>query len=133
MTPEQANYLGRQEKFNTAVGRTRDDYRRLITGAAGALRELDDIASHVISEKKGSVRFNAALAEWTSELNRMDRLLIRMRREGGARAGRFDPDRFDSLFTTDQDDNIEDRLAELISEGNTEEQAFIKLRQEGYR
>jgi len=135
LTPEEIEFTQKRRKFSQNVNRTFNAYRKEITGAAAAVRELEDIKKAALNEDLSPVEFIAALDELESEMKRGRRLTRKLLREGvtgNLKDKRSEVSkRFDQEFTGGGDDSPLARIREL--EGTqSEEEIFQTLKDEGY-
>lgn len=104
--------LAQRRRFTNAVEQNFNIYRKNITGAAAAIKELEILRANFLSSDLSPIEFKAEFDRYEGEIKRSQRLLRRIRREG---LDKPFGQQFDNLFTTGQDDNIEQRGQEVTT------------------
>lgn len=129
LKPEDKKFLQNRRKFTQNINQLFNAYRKEITGAAASVQELESLKKAMLSEDLSPAEFTASFDEFRAELQRANRLSRRVLREG--LPGGFGKN-LDTLFISGADDDAEERGAELIQQGLTEEEALDKLESEGF-
>ena len=132
ITPEQKQFVKDRKKFVTVVNREFNLYRKLITGAAAAEKELADLKKATINEDLGPLQFEAALEVYQEELQRGLRLKRSLLRNGIRISDEGFGDAFDTAYLSGDDDDADIRLQELTAEGLDIDAATDQLIAEGY-
>ena len=132
ISPEEIEFVKGRKKFVTKVNREFNLYRKLITGAAAAEKELADLKKATINEDLGPVEFEAALEVYQEELQRGLRLKRSLLRNGIRTSDEGFGDAFDDAYLSGADDDPDIRLQELIAEGLDIDAATDRLIEEGY-
>lgn len=132
LSKEEKEALRQRRKFTQGVNQEFNAYRKLITGAAASIQELESLKKAMISDDLGPEEFEGAFEEYRNELSRTIRINNKLLREGLEPGTKQFGESLDALFLTDQDDDIESRGSELEQQGLTDEQIFQKLLEEGY-
>ena len=132
ISPEEIEFVKARKKFVTKVNREFNLYRKLITGAAAAEKELADLKKATINEDLGPVEFEAALEVYQEELQRGLRLKRSLLRNGIRTSDEGFGDAFDDAYLSGADDDPDIRLQELIAEGLDIDAATDRLIEEGY-
>lgn len=136
LTSEEIEFTQKRRRFTQNVNRTFNAYRKEITGAAAAVRELEDIKKAALNVDLSPVEFTAALDELESEMKRGRRLIRKLLREGvtgNLKDKRSEVSkRFDQEFTAGSDDAPLDRLEDLRLSGVSKDKMLEILEAEGY-
>ena len=134
VSPEGREFITKRKKFVTKIKREFNLYRKAITGAAAAEKELADLKQATINEDLGPIEFLAALDEYEDELKRGLRINRRLLREGIKVGDKDFGEAHDRLWNTSADDDSDVRLEELVAQGDlTDEQIDDILIEEGYQ
>ncbi len=112
LSQAQKEVLGQRRAFVNAVEQNFNIYRKNITGAAAAIKELEVLRESFLSSDLSPTEFKAEFDRYVGAIKRSQRLLRRIRREG---LDKPFGQQMDLLFTTGQDDNIEQRGAEVTT------------------
>ena len=132
------DFRKRQKVFFSEVQREFNSYRKLITGAAAAEKELNDLKKATINKDLSPIDFEAAWDQYRDELKRSLRLKQRFLRLGIPIRDNKDGDagEYSKAFlfgeTANSDEDIEFRVQTLMDGGMTQEQAEQQLLQEGF-
>lgn len=103
--------LAQRRRFTNAVEQNFNLYRKNITGAAAAIKELEILRESFLSSDLSPTEFKAEFDRYQGQIKRSQRLLRRIRREG---LDKPFGTRMDELFTTGQDDDPQARGQELL-------------------
>lgn len=131
LSTQQRDQLKQYRRFTQSVNFEFNAYRKEITGAAAAVKELEDLKKAMISEDLSPVQFEAAYEEYMGELSRSVRLRNKLMREGFTEP-RAMGKQLDSLFILGADDDVDSRGRELEAQGMSPEQIVQTLEIEGY-
>lgn len=133
LSQEEKDFLKGRTRFTMQINREFNLYRKLITGAAAAEKELNDLKKATINEDLSPAQFEAAFDVYKEELQRGLRLKRKLLREGIDVGSKEFGDVYDNAFLSGTDDDSDVRMQELMADGLTQEQAVDKLIQEGYQ
>ena len=134
------NSIQQNVKFRNNVKQYTNAYRKEITGAAAAEKELKMIEDSIINTNMGPEEFKAALSQLESKTKRGLRLKRRVLREGIQVGSEEFGKRLDELYLGNEDDDKNARLLELKpiflqKAGSVDEarnMALQQLKKEGY-
>ena len=129
---EEIDFLGARKEFAILVEQEFNAYRKLITGAAASVQELESLKKATVNMDQSPEEFKETLKIYQAELLRTIRLKRRVLREGIQVGDPLFGDYFDRLFETRQDDDKEARAAELLAQGLSQNAVLKKLDAEGY-
>jgi len=132
LNPEEKQFLSKRRRFTQGVNYEFNAYRKLITGAAAAVKELEDLKKAVINTDLSPAEFEAAYNEYSRELQRTVRIRNQILREGIKPGTKQFGERLDGLYISGGDDTAEARGSELEKLGTPPEQIVNILEQEGY-
>lgn len=132
LSDEDRALLRQRRRFTQGVNTEFNAYRKLITGAAAAVQELESLKKAMISEDLSPDEFEAAFDEYSSELGRSIRIRNRLLREGLRPGTSQFGDSLDQLYISGADDDFETRGDELEAQGASPEEIVDILEQEGY-
>lgn len=132
LTNEDRKFLKDKKKFEVLVNRDFNAYRKLITGAAAAEKELQDLKKATINTDLSPAEFEATIDIYQEELQRGLRLKRRLLRDGIQVGDERFGSEFDRLWEASADDISEDRMEELLNSGINEQAALDMLIDEGY-
>ena len=125
-------FLRKRRQFEQGVNFEFNAYRKMITGAAAAVKELEDLKKAMISTDLSPVEFEAAWEEYGNELGRSLRIRNKLLREGLKPGTKQFGKELDTMFTIGGDDDITTRGNELEAQGLDPESIADILQQEGY-
>jgi len=133
LSPEDRKYLKQSRRFTQAVNYEFNAYRKLITGAAAAMSELEDLKKAVINTDLSPDEFEAAYAEYVTELTRSMRIGNKLIREGLQPGTKQFGEALDGLYLSGGDDDLEARGNALMRQGLSAKDIVKKLKLEGYK
>ena len=119
-------------KFSQGVNTEFNSYRKLITGAAASVLELESLKDAMISTDLSPDEFEASYEEYKTELSRTVRIRNKLLREGISPNDKSFSSSFDKEFLSGSDDDINARGDELESQGVEPEKIVETLKSEGY-
>lgn len=132
LSEEDKAFLKGRTRFTMQINREFNLYRKMITGAAAAEKELEDLKKATINEDLSPAQFEAAFEIYQEELSRGLRLKRKLVRDGIAVGSSEFGDRFDNEYLSGADDSSEARMEELMNRGLNEEASLDRLIDEGY-
>tara|TARA_R110002096_G_scaffold59003_1_gene148252 strand:- start:63 stop:1313 length:1251 start_codon:yes stop_codon:yes gene_type:complete len=132
LSKEDKDMLRQNRKFTQGVNAEFNAYRKLITGAAAAMSEMEDLKKAMLSTDIGPVEFEAAFNEYSGELGRTVRIRNKLLREGVREGTKQYGEDLDRLFLTGADDEVEARGAELEAQGMSDDDIIKIFESEGY-
>ena len=124
--------IQQHRKFSQSVNFEFNAYRKLITGAAAAASELEDLKKATISTDLSPVEFEAAFNEYSTELARTIRIRNKVLREGLKEGSKQFGEELDRLYLTGDDDSMDARGDELEAQGMDPAKIVSTLESEGY-
>ena len=125
------DHLTRKTKFTTQLNRMFNAYRKEITGAAAAVKEMKDLKNSLINEDMSATEYEAAYQSLRDEVSRTMRIKNKLLREGYS--GKDLGEQIDNAFLTGGDDDPEEQLAYLMENGLSEKEAVARMESEGYQ
>lgn len=132
ISPEDRKKAMQHRRFSQQVNYEFNSYRKLITGAAAAVAELEDLKKAMISTDLSPLQFEAAFDTYSDELSRTMRIRNKLLREGLQPGTEQYGSALDQLYMSGSDDDINMRGAELEQQGIKPEEIAKMLEQEGY-
>jgi hypothetical protein len=132
LSAEDKSMVKQYRKFTQGVNTEFNAYRKLITGAAASVQELESLKNAMISTDLSPADFEGAFEEYKTELSRVIRIRNRLLREGVSTTDKTFGDTFDDEFMNGGDDDIGVRGDELEAQGMEPEKIVEALRREGY-
>ncbi|MGH1374501.1 MAG: hypothetical protein ACRBBW_20865 [Cellvibrionaceae bacterium] len=132
LSSDERDMLTQHRKFSQSVNYEFNAYRKLITGAAAAVAELEDLKKAMISEDLSPVEFEAAFETYSDELKRTIRIRSKLLREGIHPGTKQYGERLDQMYLSGGDDDVDSRGAELEAQGKSSDQIVAVLESEGY-
>lgn len=132
LTPEENQSLRQYRRFSQGVNFEFNAYRKLITGAAAALKEMEDLKKATINTDLSPAEFEASFNEYSRELQRTIRIRNKLIRNGIQPGSKQFGEELDGLFLSNGDDDIKQRGNELKAKGLAPQQIIDTLEQEGY-
>jgi len=137
LSPEEVEFVKGRRKFTQGVNQFYNAYRKDITGAAGAEKELRDLKKAVINVDLSPVEYEAAYEQFRGAILRTQRIKRKILRAGvkGSLKNKNSPAarQFDAMYLGGQDDSALDRIKDLQKEGKDENAIFQTLKNEGYK
>lgn len=127
-----SEFVKQREEFRQQVEQEFNEYRRLITGAAASVQELDALRKSMFNSDMSPSQFQAAAEQYRSERQRIARISRRVLRDGFEMGEKSFGKEVDKYFTQGMDDDPMQRGAELEAQGFTDEQIVQTLTDEGY-
>ncbi len=134
-TPEEAEFATARKVYTLGVERGWNIYRKEITGAAAAVKELHELKKAAVNMDLGPLEAKAAYTAYEAGLLRAQRVYRKAAREG--RGGSFTDKNsasaklMNSLWISGGDDDTNDRLEDFPEDMNDKE-VFQIMRNEGY-
>ena len=132
LTQDEKQALRQHRRFSQAVNFEFNAYRKAITGAAAAVKELEDLKKAMVSTDLSPVEFEAAFNEYSRELQRSIRIRNRLLREGYQPGTKQFGNELDGLYLSGDDDIVDARGDELHEQGMTPQEIVDTLEKEGY-
>jgi hypothetical protein len=132
LSKEDKDMLRQHRKFTQGVNSEFNAYRKVITGAAASMSEMEDLKKAMISTDLSPDEFEAAFNEYTNELARTIRIRNKVMREGIKPGTQQYGEEIDRNFLTGDDDSVDDRGDELESQGMSDDEIIKTLESEGY-
>jgi hypothetical protein len=133
----QKQAIDERTRFMQQLGREASQYRREITGAAAAVKELDRLMSEIINKNLSWTQFQSAWKGYVSENARALRIYKQFLKEG-MQGNPKNPNSpiaraLDAAFMGGVDyQNPQERLKELRQQGLSKEQIFNQMDMEGF-
>lgn len=127
-----SEFVKKREVFRQQVEQEFNEYRRLITGAAASVQELDALRKSMFNSDMSPTQFQAAAEQYRSERQRIARISRRVLRDGFTMGEESFGKEVDKYFTGGLDDDPMTRGAELEAEGLGDDQIVQRLIDEGY-
>ena len=124
--------IRQHSKFSKGVNAEFNAYRKLITGAAAAVQELEDLKKAMISTDLSPDEFEAAFNEYSMELSRTLRIRNKVLREGLKPGTKQYGEELNRMYLTGDDDKMDARGDELEASGMSDDDIVKALEQEGY-
>ncbi|MFH1563847.1 MAG: hypothetical protein ABIF11_10605 [Nitrospirota bacterium] len=133
ITPENKEYLGKVRTFIEGIEQVFNKYRKEITGAQAAMKEIAMLRDSIINRKLTPTEFDYSYKRFTSQIERTLRLKRYFLRQGfsGNDLGK----NIDSMFLSGSDvpnSEINARGEELLKQGLNKKQVLNQLKKEGY-
>lgn len=136
LTPKEKKFVNGRRTFTQGVNRGFNAYRKEITGAAAAVKELADLKKATLNTDLSPDQFEASFRTYQSALKRSLRVKNMLLRKGiinvGGRMSKIQGKAFDDAFKNGGDDNHIDRGRELAAQGLPDDQILSILSREGY-
>jgi hypothetical protein len=130
---ENKEYLGKARVFIENIEKVFNAYRKEITGAQAAMKEIEMLRTSVLNKKLTPTEFKHSLKSYKEAILRGLRLKRMLLAQGVS--GKDLPQKLDEIYVSGRDvpDSEMDRRGdELLSEGLSETETVQKLREEGY-
>lgn len=132
LSTEERQAVRQYRRFSQSVDREFNAYRKLITGAAAAIAELESLKKATINTDLSPDEFEAAFDEYADELRRTIRIRNKLLRQGISEGSEQFGRELDEMYLSNDDDTIEERGNELEAQGLGPEQIADTLQNEGY-
>ncbi len=132
LTNEDRDFLRKRRRFTQSVNTEFNAYRKLITGAAAAVQELESLKKAMISEDLSPEQFESAFDTYSEELSRTIRINNVLLRQGLAPGTKQFGDELDDMFMSGEDDDWQERGMELEGKGKSDQEILQILEEEGY-
>lgn len=132
LSDDQKEWQAGRTRFVQQTNRVFNNYRKLITGAAASVQELESLKKAIFNDELGPTEFKAAYDSYRNELQRVIRIRNRLMREGYDVGGRRFGGALDRRFMAGGDDDALDQFEYLVDKGVTEDEAADQLRRLGY-
>jgi hypothetical protein len=131
-------FADQRQQFVLLVNREFNAYRKLITGAAASVKEIEFLKKAALDMSKDPLTFEASLKAYTDALKRGIRINRRFLREGiNVQDGEIVSEEvfgelFDSAWSQGSDDDPDERMMELRDMGLEDFEIAERLTVEGY-
>lgn len=112
--PSDTENIKKRVTFENNVDQFFNAYRKEITGAAAAEKELQRLEQSILNKNMSPAQFTAALKQIKEKNNRMIRIKRLLLRRGIKVGDNGFGDTFDSAYLGQEDDNIRDRMNDLF-------------------
>ena len=132
LSADQAKHLTDYTKFQNRTRQVFNSYRKLITGAAAAEKEMKDLEASIFNINQGPVAFRASLDALYDDMQRGLRIKRKLLRDGFNDDHAALGDRIDTLVGLGIDDDVNVREQELMAEGLSGNDLIDRLIEEGY-
>ena len=133
LSDENKEYLGKARQFTEGVEQIFNTYRKEITGAQAAIKELEMLRDSVINKKLTPTEFEYSLKRFRDQITRSLRLKRMLLRDGFT--GKDLSAKLDQMITGGVDvseTEIDNRGDELKATGLSDADVVKQLRKEGY-
>jgi hypothetical protein len=131
-------FADQRQQFVLLVNREFNAYRKLITGAAASVKEIEFLKKAALDMSKDPLTFESSLKAYTDALKRGIRINRRFLREGiNVQDGEIVSEEvfgelFDSAWSQGSDDDPDERMMELRDMGLEDFEIAERLTVEGY-
>lgn len=132
LDPASKQRVVQKRKFTQAVNTEFNAYRKLITGAAAAVQELEALKKAMLADDLSPTEFESAYSTYREELKRTVRINRMLIREGIMPGTDAHAARVNEMWVNRVDDDPMARGEELEQSGLNDSEVIEKLKAEGY-
>lgn len=134
LNDEQKEWLGGRTRFTQQVNQFFNDYRKLITGAAASIQEMEDLKKAIFNTDQSPTQFQESYQQFREKLARGLRLRNRLLREGyDISDSKSGGSLFDDAFQRGGDDDTVAQFVHLTEKlGLNDRDALNHMAAQGY-